>query len=83
MSAAPSWDAKVVHGARPDDRGRDGGVAQHEREGHLNERDAGLVGELGESVGGVEPGLVGRVVHVKARCGAAAEFGPCTSESLR
>jgi hypothetical protein len=49
-----------------DGRG-DGGVPEHERDGKLDERDASLVGEFGECVGGVELALVlgqGEVVAV-------------------
>jgi hypothetical protein len=49
----------VLHGARADDRGGDRRVAQHERERHVDQRQAGLLGQLGERLGCVELALVG------------------------
>src|SRR5271166_255566 len=39
---------KLVHGARADDRRSHRWMAQDERERHLDQRDAGLLGEVAE-----------------------------------
>ena len=67
----------MLHRARADDRGGDRGVAHDERDRHLDQRDPGLLGELGELLGGVELALVGRDRQVEASGWAARrEVGP-------
>src|SRR6185295_13752521 len=56
---------EVLHGAGADDRRGDGGVAQHERDGQVDQAEAGLLGDLGEGVGGVELALVVGQRHVE------------------
>ena len=57
---------ELLHRARPDDRGGDRGVVEHEGDGELDEGDAGLVGELRELLDGVELALVGGQREVEA-----------------
>src|SRR3954466_4747988 len=45
---------EMVHGARADDRRGDRGVAQHEGDRQLDQRETGVVGELGELLDGLE-----------------------------
>src|SRR5207244_6350864 len=49
---------EVLDRARADDGGGHGGVVDHERERHLDQRDARLFGELRERRGGLELWLV-------------------------
>jgi hypothetical protein len=54
-------------------------VAQHERDGQLDQRDAGVVGQLGEPFDGIQLALVLRQRQVEAGfpfllSGAAAEW---------
>jgi hypothetical protein len=49
---------EVAHGAGADDGRGDGGVAEHEGDGQLDEADPGLLGQPGEGFGGVELALV-------------------------
>lgn len=74
---------EVAHGARPNNCRGHGGVTQDERKRELDQGEAGILGKLGESIGGVELALVGGVAQVEASRGRAAELGPWTSVSLR
>ena len=65
---------EVLHRARADDGRGHGGMADHEGQRHLDQRDAGLVGQAAEGVGRVELGLVlgqRQVVAVGDHLGAA------------
>ncbi|HEY1518221.1 MAG TPA: hypothetical protein VGF91_17475 [Solirubrobacteraceae bacterium] len=62
---------EVAHGARADDRRGDRGVAPHERERELDQREAGLLSKLGQRVGGGELALVGGVAQIEAVGGAS------------
>ena len=57
-SARPELGLELLHRARPDDRRRDRRVVDHEGERQVDQRDAELVGQLPERVGGLELGLV-------------------------
>jgi hypothetical protein len=50
-------------------------VVEHERERELDQRAAGLLGELGQLLGGVELALVLREREVGAASQAAARVG--------
>src|SRR3954452_20889712 len=58
---------EMLHRARTDDRGRHGGMVEHERDGELDQRHAACLGELRELVDDVELGLVARQRKVIAR----------------
>ena len=74
---------KVVHGARADDRGGDGRVAEHERQRKLNQGDAGVFGELGEWSAASSLRWLAASLMSKRAWGRAAELGPWTRASLR
>src|SRR4051794_9402893 len=57
---------ELLHGPRADDRRGDGGVVEHEGDRELDERDAGMLGELGELLDGVELSMVERLGEVEA-----------------
>src|SRR5271154_3565853 len=57
---------QVLDGARPDDGGGDCGMADSKCDGDLHERQAGIVGECTERIGGVELGRVCRAIYVPA-----------------
>ena len=76
---------QMVHGPGADDGGGDRGVADDEGYRELDERDAGVVGELGELFGGVELrwfAASDMSKRLTSRC-LATETGPWTSASLR
>jgi hypothetical protein len=50
---------ELLHGARPDEGGADGGMVEHEGDRELDERDPRFIGQLGELLDGVELALVG------------------------
>src|ERR1039458_10171433 len=57
---------QLLHRARPDDRRGHRRVADHERDREVDERDTGLLGELGQRVGRVELALISREREVIA-----------------
>ncbi|BDZ47928.1 hypothetical protein GCM10025867_01690 [Frondihabitans sucicola] len=60
-----SCDSQLLHGARADDRGRDAGVVDDERDGHVDERHPVRFGEEGEFFDDVELALVRGASHVE------------------
>ena len=62
---------ELLERARSDDRGGDRGVADDEGEREMDQRDAGLIGELRERVGGLELGLIGGDREVIALLGSS------------
>jgi hypothetical protein len=71
----------MLHSARSDNRCGDGGVDEDERDRELDQRNACVVGELRELLGGVELALVRRQRQIEAlgkSCGArgAGLIGP-------
>src|SRR3954451_3551398 len=56
---------ELLHRSGPDDGRRDAGVVEDERDGHLDERQAGFLGQHGEVLDGVELALVCRHGHVE------------------
>src|SRR3954447_10468594 len=56
----------MLHGARPDDGARHRRVVDHPRDRDLDQRDAGLVGEYAQLVGGLELALVAGQAEVIA-----------------
>ena len=74
---------ELLHRARADDRGGDRGVVEDEGDRELDQRDAGLVGELGELLDGVELALVGGRREVEALGQPLAREEDCWPASLR
>ena len=74
---------ELLHRARPDQRRGDGGVVEHEGDRELDERDARLVGELGEFLDGVELALVGGLARSKRSGSRPAREEDCCPLSLR
>ena len=58
---------ELLHGARADDRRGDRRVVDDEGDGQLDQREAGVVGDLGELLDGFELALVLGQRHVEAR----------------
>ena len=58
---------ELLHGARADDRRRDRGVVDHERDRQLDHRQAGVLGDLGQLLDRLELALVLGQRHVVAR----------------